>query len=100
MKNVIIVVYVLLFNALCIKAQISLLSKNIQYEFSIQGTAGGGDNAPFWFTNNRYGLGTTENFGGLARVALWRTPEVDSLRMWRIQVQGRLHRRHPAFRAH
>lgn len=84
MKNVIIVVYVLFFNALCIKAQISLLSKNIQYEFSIQGTAGGGDNAPFWFTNNRYGLGTTENFGELARVALWRTPEVDSLRMWRI----------------
>ena len=84
MKNVIIVVYVLFFNALCIKAQISLLSKNIQYEFSMQGTAGGGDNAPFWFTNNRYGLGTTENFGGLARVALWRTPEVDSLRMWRI----------------
>ena len=84
MKNVIIVVYVLLFNALCIKAQISFLSKNIQYEFSMQGTAGGGDNAPFWFTNNRYGLGTTENFGGLARVALWRTPEVDSLRMWRI----------------
>ena len=84
MKNVIIVVYVLLFNALCIKAQISFLSKNIQYEFSMQGTAGGGNNAPFWFTNNRYGLGTTENFGGLARVALWRTPEVDSLRMWRI----------------
>lgn len=84
MKNVIIVVYVLFFNALCIKAQISFLSKNIQYEFSMQGTAGGGDNAPFWFTNNRYGLGTTENFGGLARVALWRTPEVDSLRMWRI----------------
>lgn len=84
MKSVIIVVYVLLFNALCIKAQISLLSKNIQYEFSIQGTAGGGDNAPFWFTNNRYGLGTTENFGGLASVALWRTPEVDSLRMCRI----------------
>lgn len=65
-------------------AQISRLGENVQYAFTLQGTAGGGDNAPFWFTNNRYGLGTTDNFSGLARVALWRTVETDSLWFWRM----------------
>ena len=65
-------------------AQISRLGENVQYSFSVQGTAGDGDNAPFWFTNNRYGLGTTGNFSGLARVAMWRTVETDSLWFWRM----------------
>lgn len=74
----------LLFVILFVNAQVSRLGENVQYAFSAQGTAGGGDNAPFWFTNNRYGLGTTEDFGGVARVALWRTVETDSLWFWRI----------------
>jgi hypothetical protein len=65
-------------------AQISRLGENVQYSFTAQGTAGGGDNAPFWFTNNRYGLGTTQNNSGLARVAMWRTVETDSLWFWRM----------------
>ncbi len=65
-------------------AQLSRLGENAQYSVSIQGTAGGGDNAPFWFTNNRYGLGTTQNFGGVARVSLYRTAETDSLWYWRM----------------
>lgn len=69
--------------SLCGKAQLSHLTENVQYSFQTQGTAGGGDNAPFWFTNNRYGLGTTDNFSGLARVALWRDIETDSLWFWR-----------------
>lgn len=66
-----------------IKAQLSRMAENIQYAITAQGTAGGGDNAPFWFTNNRYGLGTTDNFSGLARVAMWRDVETDSLWFWR-----------------
>ena len=69
---------------LCANAQVSRLAENVQYAFTAQGTAGSGDNAPFWFTNNRYGLGTTENYSGLARVALWRTVETDSLWLWRM----------------
>ena len=69
--------------SLCGKAQLSHLTENVQYSFRTQGTAGGGDNAPFWFTNNRYGLGTTDIFSGLARVALWRDIETDSLWFWR-----------------
>ena len=74
----------LLFLSLCSTAQISRMAENVQYSFSAQGSAGGGGNAPFWFTNNRYGLGTTDNFSGLARVALWRDVEADSLWFWRI----------------
>ena len=75
---------VFVFMTLCSSAQISHLAENIQYSFSAQGTAGAGDNASFWFTNNRYGLGTTDNFSGLARVALWRNVETDSLWFWRV----------------
>ncbi len=32
------------------------------------GTFSGGDNAPFWLTNNQYGLGSTENNSGYLRV--------------------------------
>ncbi len=79
------IIYILLSVVFaCAKAQISRLGENVQYSFTAQGTAGGGDNAPFWFTNNRYGLGTTENFSGLARVALWRTVETDSIWFWRM----------------
>lgn len=83
MKHFSVILY-LLFLPICVNAQISRLGENVQYTFSAQGTAGGGDNAPFWFTNNRFGLGTTENFSGVARVALRRTVETDSLWFWRI----------------
>lgn len=72
------------FAVLNANSQISRLGENVQYSFAAQGTAGGGDTAPFWFTNNRYGLGTTDNFSGLARVALWRTVETDSIWFWRM----------------
>lgn len=78
------IICALLCAIVSMKAQVSRLGENVQYAFTAQGTAGGGDNAPFWFTNNRYGLGTTDNFSGLARVALWRTVETDSLWFWRI----------------
>lgn len=66
-----------------LQAQISRLTENIQFRFSADGTTGGGDNAPFWFTNNRYGLFSTQNNGGLVCAALFRTTENDSLRTWR-----------------
>ena len=65
-------------------AQISRLGNDIQYQASLEGTAGNGDVAPFWFTNNRYGLGTTEVNSGLLRASIVRNAEADSLRKWRI----------------
>ncbi len=84
MKYRIILSLCLLACNLCLKAQLSRLAEDVQYSVSLQGTAGGGDNAPFWFTNNRYGLGTSNNFGGVARVSLYRDVETDSLWFWRI----------------
>ena len=76
--------FLLSFGLSAVEAQISRLGEGIQYKAEIQGTAGKGDNAPFWFTNNRYGLGTTELNSGLLRASLLRDVEEDSLRNWRI----------------
>lgn len=80
----IVVLCVFVCAGISIKAQLARMAENVQYAFSAQGTAGGGDNAPFWFTNNHYGLATTRNFGGVARVSLYRDVETDSLWFWRM----------------
>ena len=68
-----------------IKAQeINRLWKDVQYGVSLRGTWGGGDNAPFWFTNNRYGLGPLDHNTFLARAYFMRDIEADSQRKWRI----------------
>ena len=73
-----------MLNALTASAQVDRLGEDIQYGFSLRGTSGGGDNAPFWFTNNRYGLGAVDNHTVLARAYIKRDAEADSLRFWRI----------------
>ena len=65
-------------------AQISRLGNEVQYATTLQGTVASDDVAPFWFTNNRYGLGTIEPNSGLLRATIQRPVEVDSLRHWRI----------------
>lgn len=70
--------------ALPMKAQFSRLGTDVQYGATLQGTAGKGDVAPFWFTNNRYGLGTEETNSALLRANIHRLAEADSLRKWRI----------------
>lgn len=65
-------------------AQMSRLAENVEYSATLEGTAGGGDNAPFWFTNNRYGLGAIDNYTAMARAELHRNAEADSLRFWRM----------------
>ena len=65
-------------------AQVSHIFEDVQYGGSVRGTAGAGDNAPFWFTSNKYGLGAIDNFTVLGRAYLKRDAEADSLRFWRI----------------
>lgn len=65
-------------------AQASRLTEDVRYGVSVTGTAGGGDNAPFWFTSNRYGLGATKNYTALGRAYIKRDVETDSLRFWQI----------------
>ena len=79
----------LMISVLCCVALLSTraqsyLFEDISYNVSATGTAGGGDNAPFWFTSGRYGLSTKENYSGLFRARLQRTAETDSLHFWRV----------------
>lgn len=74
----------MLLTPLVVWSQTERLGEDIQYGASLRGTAGGGDNAPFWFTNNRYGLGPVGNNTFLARAYIKRDAEADSLRFWRI----------------
>ncbi len=84
-KCAIVAVLCLIAVPLGLEAQkISRLWKDVQYGASLRGTAGGGDNAPFWFTNNRYGLGAIGNNTFQARAYIKRDVDADSLRNWRI----------------
>lgn len=84
MRNAIIVSLCMLFMPSGAVSQIQRLGEDIQYGVSLRGTAGGGDNAPFWFTSNRYGLGPVRNNSFLARTYIKRDIEADSQRKWRI----------------
>ncbi len=77
-------IILLLLTAATVQGQIKRLGENVHYSATLQGTAGSNNTAPFWFTNNRYGLGTTEPNSGLLRAAIGRDAEADSLRKWRI----------------
>lgn len=84
-KVAIILLLCLIAEPLGLKAQkISRLWEGVRYGASLRGTAGGGDNAPFWFTNNRYGLGPVKNNTFQARAYLIREADADSCRKWRI----------------
>lgn len=67
-----------------VKPQIKRLGEDVQYGASLRGTFGGGDNAPFWFANNRYGLGAIGDNTVLARTYIKRDIEADAQRVWRI----------------
>ena len=67
-----------------VSAQVSRLIDDVQYGGSVRGTAGAGDNAPFWFTGNRYGLGAIGNYTALGRAYIKRDIEADSLRFWKV----------------
>lgn len=66
------------------KSQIKRLGEDVRYGASLRGTFGSGDNAPFWFSNNRYGLGAIGDNTVMARAYIKRDVETDSLRNWRI----------------
>ena len=79
-------VFALIVSLVCsltVEAQGDRLFENVQYGGSVTGTAGGGS-VPFWFTNNKYGLGALKSNSVLARVYLKRDAEADSLRYWKV----------------
>ncbi len=65
-------------------AQFKRLGDDVKYGASLQGTASSGQTAPFWFSSNRYGLGSIETESALLRADIGRDVMADSLRRWRI----------------
>ena len=82
MKHFLILLLTIL--PLTVEAQISRLGQDVFYEGSVTGAFSGGDYAPFWFTNNRYGLSSHKNNYGYLRGTIRRDVMTDSLRNWRI----------------
>ena len=83
-SSVIVTIISLLLIPLNALSQEGRLMENVRYGVSLRGTGGGGDNVPFWFSNNRYGLGPVENNSVLARAYIIRDADNDSLRYWRL----------------
>lgn len=71
MKQYSIVFLIIITSSLICAAQApdNHLSEKMAIDVNIAtlGTFSGGDNAPFWLTNNQYGLGSTENNSGYLR---------------------------------
>ena len=69
--------------AVCAQSQIKRLGEDLQYKVDMMGTFSDGQYAPFWFTSNRYGLGTTANISGYGRAVISRQAEMDNAYDWR-----------------
>lgn len=65
-------------------AQVKPLVQNISYMAETNVTVSDNSTAPFWFTNNRYGLSSTEGNSGYLRAAFKRDLNTDSTRTWHI----------------
>lgn len=83
-RNAIFAFLCLLLMSIGTKAQIKRLGQDVQYGASLRGTFGDGDKTPFWFTNNRYGLGTFSHNTFMARTYIKRDVEADASRKWGI----------------
>jgi len=83
MKKIAVVLFYLVLSPI-LRAQISRFGEDITFSTSIQATAGNGEVAPFWFTSNRYGLGTTEPNSALVRASIQRDISADSLNHWKL----------------
>lgn len=66
------------------RSQTERLWHDVGYGGSITATMGSGDNAPFWLTNNRQGLGNVDQGSIMVRAYVERDAKADSLRHWKV----------------
>ena len=64
-------------------AQIEGLTDETKYTVEMNGSFSSGNQAPFWFSANKYGLSTIEPNSGYLRASIYRDTETDSLLEWR-----------------
>lgn len=65
-------------------AQFSRLSEGVEFNAQLTGVASSGAYSPFWFANNRYGLGSSQCNYGYVRAGVQRDVNADARRNWRI----------------
>lgn len=82
--SIIIFLCLMLMPASADSQALKRLGEDLQYGGSLRGTFGKGDRPPFWFSNNKYGLGPINDNSFLARAYIKRETEADSNRAWRI----------------
>lgn len=82
MRRILISVNIFLLLSSGLSAQTSRLKEDVAWRLSAEGSAGTGEESPFWFTSNRYGLGHAYQYAGIARASLERDVMNDSLRFW------------------
>lgn len=59
------------------------LEEGIEYKAEASAIVSNGDFAPFWMTNNKYGLSTTKNNSGYLRAGIFRDAKIDYNKDWR-----------------
>ncbi len=59
------------------------LEDGIEYKAETSATISNGEFAPFWMTNNKYGLSTTKNNSGYLRAGIFRDTKIDCDKDWR-----------------
>ena len=60
------------------------LGKGIAYSTELSGTFSDGSHAPFWLSANKYGLSSIENNSAYIRGGLFRSLDIDSLKLWKV----------------
>lgn len=65
-------------------AQEKTRCNEINYTITTTGLVSSGENAPFWFSANRYGQVSTDKKSGIISAAIRRDAETDSLKRWRL----------------
>lgn len=58
------------------------LEEGIEYKVETSAIVSNGDFAPFWMTNNKYGLSTTKNNSGYLRAGIFRDAKIDNNKDW------------------
>ena len=74
----------LLILPLTASSQVSRLGEDVTYKAELTGAVSNGSHMPFWFTSNRYGLGSIHDNYGYLRGQILRDTQSDSLRNWRV----------------
>ena len=77
-------VFIVAMMCIAASAQLSRLADTLHLRAEMTATASHGDFAPYWMTNNRYGLASVGNNWGTTRLGISRLQQDDANRLWQV----------------